>query len=58
MNITKFSFSSFETIRKDGTYESFVTTFYFNECNFCTNQAFGGYRNILYFRNANERCRG
>ena len=42
MNITKCSFSSSETIRNDGTYESFVTTFYFNECNFCTNLEFGG----------------
>lgn len=42
MNIAKCHFSSFETLRKDGTYESFVTTFYFNECNFCPNQTFGG----------------
>ena len=35
MNITNFR-------RKDGTYGSFVTTFYFNECNFCTNLEFGG----------------
>ena len=42
MNITKCHFSSSETISKYGTYESFVTTFYFNECIFCTNQKFGG----------------
>lgn len=58
MNIAKCHFSSSETIRKDGTYESFVTTFYFNECNFCTNQAFGGYRKILYFRNAIQQHEG
>lgn len=51
-------FTSIETSSQISTFESFVFTFYLNGRNFDTNQAFGGYRKILYFCNASERCRG
>lgn len=51
-------FTLIETSSQISTFESFVFTFYLNERIFDTNQAFGGYRKILYFCNASERCRG
>lgn len=51
-------FTSIEMHSQISPFESFVFTFYLNERIFDTNQTFGGYRKILYFCNASERCRG
>jgi hypothetical protein len=51
-------FTLIETPSQIRTFESFVFTFYLNERNFGTNQAFGGYRKILYFRNAIQQHEG
>ena len=42
MNSTNSCFYSNRNIQKISTFESFVFTFYLNEQNFGTNQAFGG----------------